>query len=196
MTKKTSLPVAIAVIIILSLALAILLDMGISFLEKRAHPLEYSEYVEQYSSEYNIPEYIVYAIIKVESDFDPKAMSSSGALGLMQMMPSTFKWLTSSEHLAEYLSTAELYEPSVNIRYGCYYLHYLFEKFQNWDTVFAAYNGGEGNVAKWLESAEYSDGNGNLVNIPFKETKNYVKKVNNAIDFYKDTYYTDKEIVK
>ena len=104
MTKKTSLPVAIAVIIILSLALAILLDMGISFLEKRAHPLEYSEYVEQYSSEYNIPEYIVYAIIKVESDFDPKAMSSSGALGLMQMMPSTFKWLTSSEHLAEYLS--------------------------------------------------------------------------------------------
>ena len=80
MTKKTSLPIAIAVIIILSLALAILLDMGISFLEKRAHPLEYSEYVEQYSSEYNIPEYIVYAIIKVESDFDPKAMSSSGAL--------------------------------------------------------------------------------------------------------------------
>lgn len=196
MLKKKSLPLVISVIILAALALAALADMGISFLEKKEHPLKYKEHVEEYCSEYNIPEYIVFAIIKVESGFDPTATSSVGAVGLMQMMPSTFRWLTSADHLAEYLSPAALYEPRVSIRYGCYYLRYLFEKFQKWDTVFAAYNGGEGNVAKWLNDREYSDANGNLVNIPFKETKNYVKKVNDAIDFYKDTYYTDKEIVK
>lgn len=196
MFKKLSIPLAIVIIIIVSLAIAILADLGISLVEKSEYPVKYEQHIEKYCSEYNIPEYIVLAVIKVESDFEPTATSSAGALGLMQMMPSTFKWLTSSEHLAEYLSPASLYEPSVSIRYGCYYLKYLFEKFHNWDTVLAAYNGGEGNVAKWLADDEYSDGKGNLVNIPFKETRNYVKKVNNAIDFYKDTYYKDKEIVK
>lgn len=196
MLKKISLPLAIAIIILLSFVLALVADMGITFIEKKNHPREHLELVQKYASEYNIPEYIVFSIIKVESGFDTAATSSAGALGLMQMMPSTFRWLTSADHLAEYLSPASLYEPSVSIRYGCYYLHYLFEKFQNWDTVFAAYNGGEGNVAKWLESPEYSDGNGNLMNIPFKETRNYVKKVNKAIDFYKDTYYENEVIVK
>ena len=78
----------------------------------------------------------------------------------------------------------------MNIRYGTYYLQYLYRKFDyNWDTVFAAYNGGEGNVSKWLGDEEYSDGEGNLTDIPFPETKAYVTKVNRAIDTYKDLYY-------
>ena len=111
----------------------------------------------------------------------------------MQMMPSTFEWLTSSDHLDENLSPNDIFEPEVSIRYGTYYLRYLFEKFYNWDTVFAAYNGGEGNVAKWLKDKRYSDGKGNLTDIPFKETREYVKKVNRAMDYYKKTYYKDKE---
>ena len=196
MLKKMSKPFAIALIILGALLLAILTDMGIFLIEKEQHPIIYKEYVEKYASEYNIPEYMIFAVIKVESGFDPNATSSAGAMGLMQMMPDTFRWLTSSEHLCEYLSASSLYDPEVSIRYGCYYLRYLFEKFHNWDTVFAAYNGGEGNVAKWLQNGEYSDGNGNLTNIPFRETKNYVRKVNNALEFYKDTYYKNEVSVK
>ena len=169
-------PIMIALILIGALLLAFLLDAGVTFIEKKVHPVEYKEIIEKYASEYNIPEYIVLAVINTESGFDPEAVSNAGAMGLMQMMPDTFTWLTSAEHLGENLDSTALYEPEVSIRYGCYYLRYLFRKFYNWDTVFAAYNGGEGNVAKWLADPEYSDGKGNLTHIPFKETRKYVKK--------------------
>ena len=188
--------IIISAILICTLLLSLLFNVGISFVEKQLHPVKYEEIIEKYASEYNIPEYIVLAVINTESSFDPEAMSGVGAMGLMQMMPETFKWLTSAEHLNENLPVSSVYDPEVSIRYGCYYLRYLFEKFYNWDTVFAAYNGGEGNVAKWLTDPEYSDGNGNLTYIPFKETRNYVKKVNREIDYYKNTYYQDEVSVK
>ena len=187
-----------AVAIILIIAIAIGLAVGIEFFinkaEQGAYPLEYGQYVAKYASEYNVPEYIIYSVIKTESNFDPMATSSAGAMGLMQMTPDTFQWLTGEAHLNEGLHTNALYVPDVSIRYGTYYLTYLYRKFNyNWDTVFAAYNGGEGNVAKWLEDPEYSDGEGNLTYIPFAETRNYVKKVNAAIDTYKKLYYEQNE---
>lgn len=194
--QKTKNAAAIALIIVAAFLFAAVADWGISQVEEGLHPIEYEEYVEKYASEYNIPEYIIFAVINVESEFNPEAVSTAGAMGLMQMMPDTFVWLSSAEHLGENLSVTALYDPEVSIRYGAYYLRYLFEKFHNWDNVFAAYNGGEGNVAKWLEDSRYSDRNGNLTYIPFKETRRYVRKVNNQSEFYKDTYYDDKEIVK
>lgn len=184
----------IVVLIALSLAIAFGLDAILGVVERKMHPDDYREIVEKYAAEYNVPAYVIFAVIDTESDFEAGATSSAGAQGLMQMMPSTFEWLTSSDHLDENLSSSELYDPEVSIRYGAYYLRYLFDKFYNWDTVFAAYNGGEGNVAKWLKDRRYSDGKGNLTDIPFKETRNYVKKVNKAIDYYKNTYYKNEEI--
>ena len=151
---------------------------------EKENSMHYTSLIEHYSAEYDVPEKIIFAVIKVESGFDPNAESSVGALGLMQMMPATFEWLTGKEHLNECLSVSSLTDPEVSIRYGTYYLRYLYLKFENWDTVLAAYNGGEGNVAKWLADPEYSDGKGNLTYIPFEETRNYVKKVNNVISNY------------
>ena len=188
---KIKRPVAIILIIALSFLAAFAVDMVFSVVERSMHPDDYREIVEKYAEEYNIPPYIIFAVIDVESDFDSNAISSAGAVGLMQMMPSTFEWLTSSDHLGENLPFDRIYDPEVSIRYGTYYLRYLFEKFYNWDTVFAAYNGGEGNVAKWLADREYSDAEGNLTTIPFEETRKYVKKVNKAMDYYKNTYYKD-----
>lgn len=196
LNSKIKLPIVIAVIILGALAISLLAHLGISIVKKHVFPDEYLQHVEKYASEYNIPEYIILAVIKVESDFDPNATSSAGAMGLMQMLPSTFTWLSSFEHLNENLSYYELYDPEVSIRYGTYYIQYLFEKFHDWDTVFAAYNGGEGNVAKWLEDSKYSDGNGNLTNIPFPETEKYVKKVNFSVSIYKSTYYKNEVGVK
>lgn len=182
--------VAIILIIVLALGLALGIDQALTKVEEHVYPIEYAEYVSLYAKEYNIPEYVIYAVIKIESDFDPNATSSAGAIGLMQMMPDTFLWLTGNEHLGESLPTDALYSPKVSIRYGVYYLRYLYRKFDyNWDTALAAYNGGEGNVATWLKSPQYSDGDGNLTYIPIKETRNYVKKANTAIDAYKKLYY-------
>ena len=186
--------VAIILLIVIALGLAIGIEFIFNKAEEGTYPLEYGEYVAKYASEYNVPEYIIYAVIKVESDFDPLATSSAGAMGLMQMMPETFLWLTGEGHLNEGLPESALYIPDVSIRYGTYYLTYLYRKFDyNWDTAFAAYNGGEGNVAKWLDDPEYSDGEGNLTYIPIAETRNYVKKVNDAIDTYKKLYYEPNE---
>ena len=186
--RKASKPIVIALITISAIIVALFAEFGVSFVEKQIHPIAYEEFVEKYSAEYNIPEYIIYAIINVESGFDPDAASGE-ANGLMQIAPATFKWLTSAEHLNENLSAAKVYDPETNIRYGCYYLRYLFKKFYNWNTVFAAYNAGEGRVTKWLSDPRYSDGKGNLTNIPIEETAKYVKKVNKEIKYYKDTYY-------
>ncbi len=194
MTKNTKRLLAIAAITAIAILVGFAVDLIWGKVEEITHPDDFSEYISKYALEYNIPESVIYAVIKVESDFDPKAESSVGACGLMQMMPRTFEWLTSDEHLGENLHRSKLFDPEVNIKYGCYYLNYLYEKFdRNWSTAFAAYNGGEGNVAKWLKDPAYSDGNGNLTNIPFEETKNYVAKVNREIATYKKLYYQNKE---
>ncbi len=193
--RKAKYPIIIAIILILCFALALLAEIGGAFLEKKLHPIKYAELVEKYSVEYNIPEYVVYAVIDVESNFEPYA-SSGLADGLMQIAPKTFEWLSSDEHLGENLPAEAVFDEDVNIRYGCYYLRYLHNKFKNWNTVFAAYNGGEGNVSEWLMNRKYSDENGNLTNIPFHETANYVKKVNYSIDYYKEIYYNKQTEVK
>lgn len=181
-------------IITAAVILGISINLFWSALDKAIHPYEYSEHVKKYSQEYNISESVIYAIIKVESNFDPLAKSSVGACGLMQIMPKTFEWLTSDDHLGENLDTEMLFDPETNIKYGTYYLSYLYKKFDyNMNTALAAYNGGEGNVAKWLKDPEYSDGNGNLTSIPFSETSNYVYKVNKEIAAYKEIYYDKDE---
>ncbi len=189
MTQQTKRIIAILLIFCISIGGGILINEIWTVIEKRTHPIEYGEIIANASKEFDIPEYIIYATIKVESNFDPDAVSNKGALGLMQMMPSTFQWLTDEDHLNEGLSTRTLDDPEVSIRYGTYYLSYLYKKFNyNWDTAFAAYNAGEGTVTKWLSDTKYSDGKGCLTDIPYKETEKYLKKINQAIEKYKELY--------
>ncbi|MBQ8331386.1 MAG: lytic transglycosylase domain-containing protein [Clostridia bacterium] len=192
--QKARRTLAILLIIAISLGVGIAADWIWNKVDRYNHPQAYHEIITKYSVDYNIPEYVIFAVIKTESDFDPTAKSSAGARGLMQMMPSTFEWLTGEEHLNERLPELTLHDPEVSIRYGTYYLNYLYKKFNyNWDTAFAAYNGGEGNVAKWLKNPEYADEEGNLTYIPFAETRSYVSKVNSAMELYQKLYYTPNE---
>lgn len=187
--------ITITIIVTLAVLLGVLTSFLWGVIEKKLHPIDYSAYITQYSTEYNVPEPIIYAVIKVESDFDPHAHSNAGARGLMQMLPSTFEWLTGDEHLDEHLNKTDLFDPEVSIRYGTYYLRYLYQRFNyDWDVALAAYNGGEGNVAKWLKDSRYSDDGITLKDIPFDETKNYVKKVNKEIEAYKSLYYEQNEV--
>ena len=144
----------------------------------------YCDTVTKYSFKYNVDANLVYAVIKAESNFNEDALSSKGAIGLMQILPSTGLYI--SQMLNEDFNVNNLYSFTDNIKYGTYYLNYLFGKFNDLDLVIAAYNAGEGNVYNWLEL--YSDDGIHLNNIPFKETKNYLEKVKNYYSKYKNMY--------
>ena len=192
MKDKHRRPIAILAILAISLAVGLLVNTVWNILDRAVYPQKYSELVSKYAAEYNVPEDVIYATIKVESSFDPDAISRAGARGLMQMMPSTFEWLTSDEHLGEHLTPNMLFDPETNIKYGVYYLKYLFTKFNyNWELTYAAYNGGEGNVTSWLLDTKYADGEGGLRDYPdsFGETKSYVKKMSQTREMYQKLYY-------
>jgi len=188
MSENAKRAIVVLLIICLSIGVGFTVDAIWSLVEQQMYPTDYSELILQASKEFGVPEDVIFATIKVESDFDPNAISSVGARGLMQMMPSTFEWLTGDEHLGEHRSVKELKDPEISIRYGTYYLSYLYKKFNyNWDIAFAAYNGGETNVAKWLKDPKCVDEQGNLTYIPIPETANYVKKIKKALEYYQET---------
>ncbi len=183
---------SITVIVILSLVVAsgLIYDKVCHELDKKQYPREYSQYVTKYAAEYGVPENIIYSVIKVESDFVSNAVSHAGAVGLMQITPDTCDWI--AFRLGETTDNGLMYDPETNIKYGTYLLSYLSKEFGAIDTVFAAYNAGVGRVSGWLENSEYTDENGVLVNIPFPETENYIKKVNAAIEKYTELYYSSE----
>ncbi len=192
--------VAILIILVISIALGFIIDSGITFAEKKYYPVKYSEYVEKYSKEYNVPEALIYAIIKTESDFEADAVSRAGAVGLMQFMPDTFCDITTN-FLYENLDVGMRYDPETSIKYGAFYLSWIYRTYiQNWETALAAYNAGIGNVfgytdsetgewiEGWIDDPQYSDDGITLKKIPFKETRNYVKKVTRAWEKYEKLY--------
>ena len=143
-------------------------------------------YVYSASVEFSVPTSMILAVIRTESDFRPDALSAAGARGLMQLLPETFLWLR-EEKLCEALADDAITDPEVNIRYGTYYLAYLYARFGSWHTALAAYNAGEGRVSQWLESPDISR-DGVLVSIPFPETAFYVKKVLAVKTIYEKLY--------
>lgn len=152
------------------------------------YPIKYSEQVEKYSKMFDMDKYLIYAVIKTESGFDEKAVSAAGAKGLMQIMEETAAECNKKAKLG-YNIPEDIFDPEVNISLGCYYLNSLKENY-NGDITLAitAYNGGSGNVGKWLGDKKLSDGDGGLLDIPFKETKGYVDKVLSAYEKYKEIY--------
>ena len=139
------------------------------------------------SAEFGVPVAMILAVIRTESDFRPDAVSDAGAKGLMQLMPQTFLWLC--EELNETQENERITDPWINIRYGTYYLSYLYEKFGSWRVALAAYNAGEGRVTEWLADPTLTS-DGTLRRIPYPETAAYVKK---TLEYYTD-YLEDHPI--
>jgi len=189
MRKTLARTIAIIMIIIVSVALGYAYDRITVNLEKKSHPIPdaYKEIVEKYAEEYDVPKEIIYSVINTESSFNSAAVSDSGAIGLMQIMPETFEWIAMK--IGENPSDGLIYDPHTNIRYGTFLLKYLYREFENWDIAFAAYNAGINRVKNnWLNNPEYIKDN-EIVYIPIDETRNYVKKVNNNIEVYKRLYF-------
>lgn len=147
---------------------------------KKDRQYRYGEIIERYAEKYSIEEPLVYSVIRCESNFEEKAISRVGACGLMQIMPSTFEWLKTK---AEFTSD-DIFDPETNIEAGCFYLAYLFGKFEEKETALAAYNAGEGTVSEWLKDDRYSADGIKLKYIPYPETKYYVYNVTKAMKTY------------
>lgn len=146
------------------------------------YPIKYNELINKYSYQYNLDNNLVASLINEESSFNKNAVSSNGAIGLMQILPSTGEYIASL--LNEDFEIELLFEPETNIRYGCFYLNYLNKKFSSESSVLCAYNAGETIVRSWLNDKDLSlDGN-TLSKIPYKVTENYLNKINKGKKHY------------
>ncbi len=174
--------------IISTILIFTLIIAGILVYLKITYPLGYLNFIKKYSKEYNVDPYLVAAIINVESRYDKKAISSKKARGLMQISPITGEW-AAKELSIEDFSMEMLFDPEINIKIGTWYIKVLSEEFNNnLQLILAAYNGGSGNVSKWLEDEEYSKDGLALTKIPFKETEEYIKKVEKNLRIYRIIY--------
>ena len=149
------------------------------------YPLRYEYYISTNAQANGLDKFLVAAVIKTESNFIHDAHSGK-ARGLMQLTDETAEWIAGKMDIE--FKTDDVDIPEVNIKMGCWYLKYLIDKYGNVDTALAAYNGGMGNVSKWLADKRYSDDGKTLKYIPFEETRNYVKKVNSYKEIYEEKY--------
>lgn len=165
------------------------LKKGEEYMLKAFYPLKYSTYVDKAAEDYDLDPALVYAVIKTESNFDSQAYSSAGAMGLMQMMPESFQWV--QELRGESYKDNQLYNPEINVDYGCYFLDYFLDYYGNEQCAVAAYNAGFV-VSEWLENPDYSSGGETLESIPYSETAHYVEKVAEAKEMYNKLYFNKK----
>ena len=148
--------------------------------------ISYQDQIYESSEKYNVDPLLTAAIIKVESDFDKDAQSHQGAQGLMQLLDETASHaaeLTNKEFYPDKLSDVEY-----NLDLGVAYYDYLYRYYNNRDLALAAYNGGVGNVDKWIKEGILDPNNPDVLNIPFEETRQYVTKIDANYDVYKKFY--------
>lgn len=147
------------------------LAAGVCFGVKAGYPRRY----EETAISCGVDPFLALAIIKAESKFDELSQSKAGAIGLMQLKPSTAEFVCMRERIA--YEPDRLFEGEYNVTLGCKYLKYLFGRFGVTETVLAAYNAGEGTVSQWLKDPACSSDGATLDHIPYSETDIYVKKV-------------------
>lgn len=140
------------------------------------YPLPYRQTVAKYSKKYKVPESLIYAIIRQESRFNQKARSPANAKGLMQIIPSTGRWILRKLNYKS-RTIKKIYNPNINIMMGTFYIKHLSNKLENLVFTLASYNAGIKNVSRWSKIYSTEIPEKFIEQIPFYETRNYVKKV-------------------
>lgn len=173
---------------LLFIVILIILALNIQDIGRYFYPFPYRNLIEKYAAEQNIDPLLMTAIMKRESNFDPRARSKKGARGLMQIMPETGTWIASQMGI-ESFHPDKLYDVETNIRLGAWYIANLLREF-NGELLptLAAYNGGQGNVRKWLAEKNWNEKQFTASQIPFPETRKYVESVSNTYKIYKYLY--------
>jgi soluble lytic murein transglycosylase len=149
--------------------------------ERLRYPLEYEQIVVGHAENYDLEPHLLAAVIYQESKFDADAVSSSGAVGLMQLLPETAQGIADRTGGSGW-HERDLVDPELNIRYGSWYLRHLLDKYGDEELALAAYNAGQANVDRWREQG---------VGIQFDETRHYVRRVQKLKAIYARAYRSE-----
>jgi soluble lytic murein transglycosylase len=144
------------------------------------YPLRYDAIVRGHARNYRLDPALLAGVIYQESKFRANARSSSGAIGLMQLLPATAKGIAVHTGGSKF-RVSDLDNPEINVRYGSWYLRHLLDKYGDERAALAAYNAGQDNVDRWR-----AEGKG----IAFAETRHYVKRVEHLKVLYRRGYYS------
>jgi len=153
-------------------------------------PRPYWDSLRRHADENGLDPYLVSALIRQESEFNPSAVSHSNALGLMQLLPSTGKGEAKQLGLKGY-NQDSLFDPNVNIELGTRYFRKMVDHFNGQvEYALAAYNAGDNRVEEWRSSGSYRDIDEFVESIPFTETREYVQAIVRNTEVYKRVYGT------
>ncbi len=151
---------------------------------KLAYPIYYENSINKYALQYKLSPYLILALVKEESAFNSRAQSSVGAMGLMQLMPSTARLMDPNLKNSE-----ALFDVEYNISLGTKYFAHLMEIFNGNEALCVlAYNSGPNAVKNWLNSTKSTDFDEFVENVPYSETANYIKKVYSSYWSYMNIY--------
>jgi len=154
---------------------------------KLAFPMPYRGDVEKFSRQNGLDPFLVAALIRQESEFNPKAVSRANARGLMQIEPTTGRAL--SRKLRVRYSAARLFQPAVNLELGSYYFRTIVADLNgHLEAALAAYNAGPGRVHAWLSWGDFREPAEFVETVPFSETRNYIETVLRNADVYRRLY--------
>jgi soluble lytic murein transglycosylase len=142
------------------------------------YPLRYQHIVQGHAEHYRIDPALLAGVIYAESEFDARARSEAGAIGLMQLLPSTARGIATRTGGTAFV-VDDLYDPEVNVRYGAWYLRHLLDRYGDERTALAAYHAGQGNVDRWRAAG---------TGIGFPETRAYVERVLRFEQVYENAY--------
>ena len=178
--------IAILALGVLGLTLVIAFDREPrSFIQ--AYPMEYTDLIRRYAGDNGLEPAYVASVILAESSYDPQAVSSVNAQGLMQILPDTGEWIAGK--FDETYVEGCLFDPDTNLRYGCWYLGFLMDRYGGDMTcASSAYHQGQGTVDKWLRDPTISEDGLTLTSIPSDATKTYVQRILKYYEKYEKRY--------
>jgi soluble lytic murein transglycosylase len=183
--RRRGFAILIVLLIVAGIA-AVAVNVADKGYRELALPLRHDDIIRQQAKAKNLDPALIAAVIYQESRFRPRE-SSAGALGLMQLLPDTAHFIAGKTGGTRF-TTEDLATPQINIQYGAWYLRWLLDHFDGDETTaLAAYNAGIGNVEKWLAASGNTHIN-NVDEIPFAETRHYVRSVLQARDQYRREY--------
>ena len=152
-----------------------------------SYPRAFEEFVTVEAQKYNLEPELIWAVAREESHFRYDAVSSAGALGLMQIMPPTGKDI--AQRLGVNITNDDLLNPEIAVKFGSFYINSMLNMFdRDIDKAMAAYNGGGGNVQRWMQSSFGTSDEDFPTAITFPETQEYITKVKNSYLIYKWLY--------
>ena len=178
-------------ILILAVGFGFAFDAVATAIEKGQYPLStaYGDEIRNTAEEFALPEAVLWAVVRTESNFSSNTVGEDGSIGLMQLTPDEFHMIQAEILCEEEAPTDLLYAPRTNLRTGSAYLSYLYQRYGVWFTVYAAYAVGCDTVDAWMRDPDCVNDLGTLISIPDDAVAARVDATVKAQKMYSNLYF-------